>query len=293
MTSVEIQEPKVKKKIPIWKAVKAVYVQTWHNKYYALYFSLPIIFVIFLFRLAFDFAEGKPLIDSFGEFMLPSQNEFLSGTNEISIAIKGTVMFFVTSLSWSVVAVFWHQCLLTDKTSDFLKVSQIKIALRYLFFAIFYLLISATIFGILFLLLFLITLPFNESISVIMHDVNPKSAALVIVCSIFTVVSVILTRMLISLPAIAVDQKNFSLLAGWRASRGNNIRILICSIFLFIFAFIISFIIGFIAAFARYFNDYVELIFLIAATPVQMLMIVAGITQITLFYRFFVEDKPI
>ncbi len=190
---------------------------------------------------------------------------------------QADVVFAVLStIAVSSIAVNWHRFILRDEITPPQKIFRLDaLVWRYV--------------GR-FLLIMLIVLAPLVGISIAIVNIDPAAKSLLIVP--VAIAAVYMMRMWISLPAIAVDRRDFNIMAALNATAGNNLRFAGVLGLNFLIFFLTVFVFGvFVKAAGNIGPVYMKIAAVVLSVPANLFLTLFSLSLLSSMYGFFAEQR--
>ncbi|MEZ5818386.1 MAG: hypothetical protein R3D44_15005 [Hyphomicrobiaceae bacterium] len=254
-------------KLPLWRTVGCAYRAVFSNLGVLLRIAWPWLLIMVPFQVAYYWWAWPTM-------QCPDIDAPTPPT-DITQSLTSSLWCLAMTLPWSGIAVGWHRFLLRGETSSAFPPRRGHPFVPYVGVAV--------LFGFMTILPFLIAdlVPFSNS--------DEMPTALVVAMGIFCVLLLVISRLSVCLPAIAIEGPGRTLGEAWRATRGNTWRLMAGSLLagMPVIAFaIIEVVVAQVTG---------RLSFTLAGAvlgPVNLLLIAVGVGFLSYSWRHFYDDGP-
>jgi len=253
------------KKLPVFAAIRHTLSLTFNNlgPAFRITWAWVIVFVVTITLFVWATA-------GLGRASDPAANLF-------PVMMFGTVFLLAAVAAMASIAVAWHRYILLDEGGDVGFNLRIDATVwRYAGNAILVAVGMMVVFG----------LPM-----VVLLQLSPYM--LVLAFPAMFLVAPFMYRLMIKLPAIALENRDFSFSAALAVSRDNHWPLVGLVVMYFLVAFAINLFVGVVTFVGLIFGPFAVVIQVIATALAEWFGIIFGISLLTTLYGFFVEDRPL
>jgi hypothetical protein len=182
----------------------------------------------------------------------------------------------VSTIAVSSIAVNWHRFILRDEITPPEKIFRLDaLVWRYV--------------GRFALITLVVFVPL-VAISIAIVSLDPAAKYLLIVPVV--IAAVYMMRMWISLPAIAVDRRDFNIVAALNATAGNNLRFAGVLVLNFLIFFLTAFVFGvFVKAAGNVSPVFMKVTAVVLSVPANLFLTLFSLSLLSSMYGFFAEQR--
>jgi hypothetical protein len=228
-----------------------------------------------------------------------ASSETLFGTPESPksggrIFATAFLLIFVYLLAFASIAVNWHRFVLLDEMPSGLKILRLDGSVwRYL--------------GNLLLILLIAALPFGIAIAIILNAIDTSTVpdsdgeslfaglspfAIVLFLAVLMVLNIVIYRLMIKLPAVALGHQDYGLAQAWEDSKGNALPILGFAVLFYLSMTIPQKLLDWAGeTLADKLGFFGNLQLIIVSILFQWFTLIVGISALTTLYGFFAEKR--